>query len=256
MSDEMRGAPAGALDRGLAILSHLARHRKSTVAELAESLQLSRSTTYRLVERLRQQGWLMGEEHGGPVRLGPSAAQLAVAATESNPLRDVAVPILRELLESTRETVSLAVPSALKMVFIHRERGPQPVGVSAELGDARPLHCTSVGRAYLAALPVEHCERVLEELVASSDSPVRAGDLPALREILETTRARGWSQDRREFDRSSSCCGAAIRDQSGMPVAAISVAGVAERMEPEIEAIGRQVASTGRRISAFLGYVV
>lgn len=34
------------------------------------------------------------------------------------------------------------------MVLILRERGPRPVGVSAELG-SRPLHSTSVGRAYL-----------------------------------------------------------------------------------------------------------
>ncbi|MFJ8019321.1 IclR family transcriptional regulator [Streptomyces sp. NPDC096311] len=246
---------AGALDRGLAILMHLARRRSARVADIAEALGLSKSTTYRLVERLQQQDWLVQETHGGEVRLGPAAAQLAAAATSSTSLRDAADPVLRELLTATQETVSLAVPNGLTMVFVNRMKGPHPVGVSAELGVTRPLHCTSVGRAYLAALPSDQCERVLDELAASHESPVTAADLPGLRHVLETTRERGWSEDRREFNISSSCAGAAIRDHTGQPIAAFSVAGVAERMDPELDAVGPLVRKAAGTVSARLGYL-
>jgi DNA-binding IclR family transcriptional regulator len=246
---------AGTLDRGLAILSHLARHRSSRVPDIAAALGLSRPTIYRLIERLRQQGWLIQEGHGGEVRLGPAAAQLAAAAMESTTLRDAADLALSELLTATRETVSLAVPNGLAMVFVHRAKGPHPVGVSAELGVTRPLHCTSVGRAYLAALPDDQCEQVLDELVASGTSPVQAADLPALRAILAETRTRGWAQDRREFNISSSCAGAEIRDYTGQPIAAISVAGVAERMDSELDHIGPLVRKAADSVSARLGYL-
>ena len=235
-------------------MAYLARNRRATPTELAEALGMTKSTTYRLVERLRQGGWVHTEGYAGNVRLGPSAAQLAAAAT-ATPLRDVALPALKDLLAFTRETVSLAVPNELSMIFIHRERGPQPVGVSAELGAARPLHSTSVGRAYLAALPDDQCQRVLDELVRSPDSPVTAATLPELEDVLRLTRRRGWSSDQREFDRSSCCCGAAIRDHTGTPIAAISVAGVAERMEPELESVGPMVQKTAQLISEQLGWL-
>jgi DNA-binding IclR family transcriptional regulator len=248
------GREVGALDRGLAILSHLSRVRSCTTPELADALRLSRSTTYRLVERLRDRGWLV-DDQSGHLRLGPAAARLSSAAIASTGLKEVTIPALRELLTATKETVSLAVPNELSMVFVHRERGPRPVGVSAELGTSRPLHCTSVGRAYLAALPREQYENVLDELVRSPLSPIDESNIVALRDEIQTTQQRGWSQDTREFDPSSCCCGAAIFDHTGQPIAAISVAGVAERMEGILGDIGPLVQKTAATISESLGYV-
>ena len=249
------GPGSGALDRGLAILAYLTRVRSCTTPELADALGLSRSTTYRLVERLRESEWLIDDPSGHQLRLGPAAARLASAAVASTSLKDVAIPALRELLTATQETVSLAVPNELSMVFVHRERGPRPVGVSAELGTSRPLHCTSVGRAYLAALPTEQRENVLDALVHSQSSPINEANVGSLREEIERTQNRGWSQDTREFDPSSCCCGAAIFDHTGQPIAAISVAGVAERMEGALDDIGPLVQKTAAIISASLGYV-
>lgn len=245
----------GALDRGLAILDHLSRARSCTTADLAKELGLSRSTAYRLVERLRAQGWLSLDPVTGHVRLGPTAMHLANAAVASTSLLDAATPALRKLVDLTQETVSLAVPNGLTMVFIHRERGPRPAAVTAELGAARPMHITSLGRAYLAALPEQRLEEALVELVRSPDSPVSAATVSDLHAEVVRTRERGYAQDIREFDASSVCCGAAIHDHTGLPVAAISVAGVAERMEPAIVTYGPVVAKVCAELSAGLGYL-
>ncbi|MEV8539598.1 IclR family transcriptional regulator [Streptomyces sp. NPDC051572] len=245
----------GALDRGLAILDHLSRARSATTVDLAKDLGLSRSTAYRLVERLRAQGWLSFDPVSGHVRLGPAAMRLANAAVASTNMLDAATPALRKLVDLTQETVSLAVPNGLTMVFIHRERGPRPAAVTAELGAARPMHITSLGRAYLAALPESRLEETLMELVRSPDSPVSAATVSDLHSEVVRTRERGYAQDIREFDASSVCCGAAIHDHTGLPVAAISVAGVAERMEPAIATYGPVVAQVCAELSAGLGYV-
>lgn len=244
----------GALDRGLAILDHLSRARSCTTAELAKALGLSRSTAYRLVERLRVQGWLSVDPVSGHWRLGPAAMRLAAAAVASTNLLDAATPALRKLVDLTQETVSLAVPNGMTMVFIHRERGPRPAAVTAELGAARPMHITSLGRAYLAALPEPRLEETLMELVRSPDSPVSAATVSDLHAEVVRTRERGYAQDIREFDDSSVCCGAAVFDHTGLPVAAISVAGVAERMESAIATYGPAVAKTCAGLSAELGY--
>lgn len=253
VSAPVLGPGAGALDRSLAILTYLSRARTSSAPKIAEVLGLSRSTTYRLIERLREGEWLT-DDTAGRIRLGPAAARLAWAAVGSTTLQDTAVPILHDLLTATEETVSLAVPNELSMVFVHRERGPHPVGVAAQLGATRPLHSTSVGRAYLAALPAEQYENVLDALIRSAQSPVDETTVGALRNEIERTRRRGWSQDVREFNSASCCCGAAILDHTGSPVAAISVAGVAERMEDMLDVIGPLVQKAAAATSAAIGY--
>ncbi|MFD7713145.1 IclR family transcriptional regulator [Streptomyces sp. NPDC059786] len=249
------GPGAGALDRGLAMLDHLSVVRTCSTQDLATTLGLSRSTAYRLVDRLVGQGWLAQERDSGLLRLGPSAARLASAAVSSTTLTTEAVPVLTRLVRETQETASLAVPNGITMVFVHRERGPRAVAVTGELGAARPLHCTSLGRSYLAALPGPQLEEKLAELQMSADSPVDSGALPMLREVIENTRQRGWAEDHREFDESSCCCGAPVYDHTGMPVAAVSVAGVAERMERVLADVGPLVAQAAAEISARLGYV-
>lgn len=257
MPDDAAGGELGAsaLDRGLAILDHLARTHTASTSELSKALGVSRSTMYRLVDRLHDKGWLAPAAPAGRWRLGPSATRLASAAIGAVDLKDIAGPVLRELRDLTQETASLAVPHGVNMVFVHRERGPRPVAVSDELGAVRPLHCTSVGRAYLAALPGPQLEAKLDELEASPSSPIDASGRLDLDAELTRTRLRGWSQDMREFDESSCCCGAAIFDHTGMPVAAISVAGVAERMERVVTDIGPRVAAAAAKLSAELGYL-
>lgn len=74
---------AGTLDRGPAILTHVARHRGSSTAEIAQALGLTRSTAYRLVDRLREQGWLTQAPATTRWQLGPAAVRLASAAVAS-----------------------------------------------------------------------------------------------------------------------------------------------------------------------------
>ncbi|MFJ7999535.1 IclR family transcriptional regulator [Streptomyces sp. NPDC096310] len=246
---------AGALDRGLAILTHVAQARGAKTTEIAHTLGLTRSTAYRLVDRLQEQGWLTHDPVTGQWQLGSAAVRLASAAVASTNLRDAAAPALRKLADLTQETVSLGVPNGQTMVFVHRERGTRPAAVTAELGASRPLHSTSLGRAYLAALPQPRLDEALIELVRSPLSPVTAATVSELHAEIERTRERGWSQDLREFDDSSCCCGAAVYDHTGLPVACISVAGVAERMEPLVPTYGPVVAQVCRELSADLGYL-
>ncbi|MGW3012335.1 IclR family transcriptional regulator [Streptomyces sp. NPDC001219] len=246
---------AGALDRGLAILTHVAGHRGVSTPELAQALGLTRSTAYRLVDRLEEQGWLTHAPAAGQWQLGPTAVRLASAAVASTTLRDTAAPALRKLADLTQETVSLGVPNGLTMVFVHRERGTRPSVVTAEPGGSRPLHSSSLGRAYLAALPRQKLEDTLIELVRDPASPVSAATVSEVHAEIERTRERGWSQDLRDFDESSCCCGAAVYDHTGMPVACISVAGVADRMEPLVPAYGPVVAEVCRELSSSLGYL-
>lgn len=254
MAAAPNGRPAGALDRGLSILRHLTSAREASVNELAESLDLTRSTAYRLIDHLHEWEFLEPVPHTGRWRLGAEATRMAATALQQSDITQVAPEFMRLLVQQTRETVGLAVFNSNEMVFIHREKGPHPVAVSSELGSRRPLHCTSVGKAFLAALPVEEARALITQITLRPYTDRTVVNRRALENELATTRQRGWSSDQREFDDVSVCCGAAILDQSRRPVGAISVAGLASRMQSALPRVGPIVASTAEAISRRLGY--
>ncbi len=245
----------GTLERGLAILQFFKRTPEASVAEVATALELSRSTTYRIAERLRELGFLEVNTSNALWRLGRETAQLGVAALQSTDLMRVAPPVLLDLLEGTREAVNLAVFDSDSMVLIFREQGPQSVTISSRLGSRRPMHASSLGKAYLAALRPDERRELIERLELKRFTPETIVDKDALERNLLNVQKRGFADDRREFEQTLACCAAAVFDHRAVPVAAISVSGPAERILAKFDRIGAEVVLAARKISARLGYL-
>jgi DNA-binding IclR family transcriptional regulator len=244
--------PKGALDRALEILEVLTMRGKATTSELVEAVGVSRSAVYRLVERLETAEYLTLAE--GQWRLGPAAARMAMAALHNMDVHAIAPPILRDLAHRTGETVSLGVHSGDEIVFVFREIGHQAVHVRSELGARRPLHATSVGKAYLAGLAPEHREQTIARLPMQAFTKATVCDRDRLREAVTEARRRGWAEEHGEFDAGSTCFGAPVLDQSGAVVAAISIAGPTDRMDAARDPFGPLVAETAAALSRRLGY--
>ena len=257
--DKKRDQPAetavGTLERGLAILLFFKRTPEASVADIAAALDLSRSTTYRIAERLRELGFLEVNATTARWRLGREAAQLGVAALQSSDLMRIAPPVLLQLLEGTREAVNLAVFDSDSMVLIYREQGPQSVTISSRLGSRRPMHASSLGKAYMAALRADERHALIERLELKRFTPETIVDKDALERGLISVQKRGFADDSREFEQTLACCAAAVFDHRAVPVAAISVSGPAERILAKFDRIGAEVVTAARAISARLGYI-
>lgn len=253
-----KAAPAagvGTLERGLAILRFFKAAPDAAIAEVAQALGLSRSTAFRIAERLRELGFLEVDTATARWRLGREIAQLGVAALQSTDLMRIAPSVLQSLLEGTREAVNLAVFDADSMVLVFREQGPQSVTISSRLGSHRPMHASALGKAYLAALRPRECHAVIERLELKRFTPETIIDRVALERALAIVRKRGFADDGREFEPTLACCAAAVIDHRGVPVAAISVSGPADRVLAKFDRIGAEVATAARSISERLGYL-
>jgi IclR family acetate operon transcriptional repressor len=248
-------AAVGTLERGLAVLQYFKRAQEASVVEIAESLDLSRSTTYRIAQRLKELGFLEVNTATARWRLGPEAAQLGVAALQSTDVMRIAPPILLGLLEGTREAVNLAVFDSDSMVLMYREQGPQSVTISSRLGSRRPMHASSLGKAYMAAMKPSERRALIDRLELKRFTPETIVDKEALERTLIAVQKRGYADDRREFEQTLACCAAAVFDHRAVPVAAISVSGPAERILAKFDRIGDEVAAAARAISARMGFI-
>lgn len=65
----------------------------------------------------------------------------------------MARPFLLDLARVTGETVFLSVVEREEVLYIDKVDSTQAIRYIADIGTRRPLHCTSVGKLYLALLP-------------------------------------------------------------------------------------------------------
>jgi IclR family transcriptional regulator, acetate operon repressor len=114
-------------------------------------------------------------------------------------------------------------------------------------------HATSVGNAIMAWLPEDEMRRIVAHgMKRFTDNTIT--DFPALIESLRVVRRNGYAIDREEFLPGVICVGAAIRDQAGTVIGAISASTPTMRESEEHVALMRdEINAATRTLSAEFG---
>lgn len=227
-----RPSIAQTLDRGLQVLEAVARSGDPvTVAQAAAKVGIDRTVAHRLIATLSARGYLHRETDGG-YRLGPTCLALASAIAD---LRTTGRPTLEALAEATGETVQLVILSGREVVFIDGIESKKVLRVSTRTGRLLPAHSTSVGKAWLAALSAENYKELYEsaELRAVTDRTIT--DRAKLESELARIRRRGYATSAGESENGVGSVGTVVRDPSGEPRLAISVALPLQRWSGQVE---------------------
>jgi DNA-binding IclR family transcriptional regulator len=136
------------LDRGLRVLSVLAASPDGlTITALASRLGVNRTVVYRLVSTLEQHALVRRDAQG---RLYVGLAVLHLAAAVQPVLRDLAVPVLRQLAETVGATAHLSVADgdeALALAVV--EPSWTDFHVAYRVGSRHPLDQGAAGKAIL-----------------------------------------------------------------------------------------------------------
>ncbi len=150
------------------------------LAGLVAATGIARPTAHRLAVALETHGMLR-RDADGRFRLGPRAIALGRAAEAAYPLRDAAMPALRELRDATGESVQLYVRDGDRRVCLASLESPHGLRTIVEAGASLPLELGSAGAVLLeerAVLRRGWAESVgqREAGVASVSAPVLAAD--------------------------------------------------------------------------------
>jgi IclR family acetate operon transcriptional repressor len=219
-------------------------------AMLARETQIPRATLYRILAALSGRSLIRNDPATQSFMLGFRFLELAQNVWSSADLASIASTELRRLRDMTGETAYLAVQQDRHVLALGRFDGAHSKRSNARLGALKPMYCTSQGKAILAHLSEAQVSTILSgELTPLT--PKTITNSAQLIAQLAIIRARGYSIDDEEILEGTRCVGAAILDDRGRPVAAISVAGPAYRVTPErAEQLGQEIAEAARRISS------
>ena len=158
---------APAADHVLAVLGLLARHAEPVPAgQIAVQLGLPRSTVYRLLGALRDQGFVshLAEEHR--YCLGLAAYELGSAYQRQEPLQRLARPLVQRLVDTTTQNAHLAVLRGRDVFYVLEDRAPHQPLLITDVGVRLPAVITASGRAILAGLPSRQIRALFPDATA------------------------------------------------------------------------------------------
>lgn len=202
------------------------------VTELADELDMAKSTAHRHLSTLHQLEYLVKE--GDEYHVGLRFLTLGEYARNRKKAYRMITPKVVALAEETDERAQFIVEEHGKAVYVHREAGSNAVRTpNSGVGNWIQLHATAAGKAILAGLP----ESVVRDTMDRQGMPTLTDntitDEADLLEELEQTRERGYSFNFEENIKGIRAVGVAITPSGGRPIGALSISGPSHRMKGE-----------------------
>jgi IclR family acetate operon transcriptional repressor len=242
------------VDRALYLLETIAEAGgEATLTELATRTGLNISTCHHLLATLIMRGFAAKVPGRRLYALGGRILDLAHACLQVD-LPRRAQPYLEAVNRATGETVHLAALQGDSVVTLSVREARHAIRVdTGKIGKLDSPHATSVGKAILAWLPEDEIRRIVGDTMKRfTDNTIT--EFPAFIEALRHVRRNGYAIDREEYLPGVICVGAAIRDQAGTVIGAISASTPAMRASEEHIGLMRdEISAATRGLSAEFG---
>ena len=221
------------LQYGLSMLRCFTAERPTLgIADMADMLNLTRSTAHRYAITLVQLGRL-GQDSKRKYRLSHDAARPGMAVIDTmrleHPAHNV---ILEDLREKTGCTVSMGVLDGARALYIYRlfAHGAGQFEADGDLGVGAhpPMHCTAIGKAFLASLPDGKFSKLLSEMRLERFTPNTITTKALLAREIERVRKERIAVGDEEHVKGARSVAVPVTGRSGAPTFAIEVTAPAD----------------------------
>jgi DNA-binding IclR family transcriptional regulator len=241
-----------AVQRILGVFESFTAERSSlTLQEIADHIELPKSTTFRIVHSLENEGYL--------VRLDDQKYCLSFRFTRLGGLvrstlgiREIARPVMAELADVTKETVSIHTISGRNRVCIDAlATASSPLRSVSQPGEHVALSAGSSSKTLAAYLP----KKALIPIVAQIARATKRAQSDVLAE-LETIRSREYAVSHGERVLGVSSVSAPIKGADQQVLYCLSVAGPSVRVQSHEKEFVKLVVRGARDISRRYGGTV
>ncbi|WP_247730148.1 IclR family transcriptional regulator [Halovivax limisalsi] len=202
----------------------------ATVTELADQLDVAKSTAHAHVSALEEQEFVVKE--GTEYRLSLQFLELGVHVRDQMELSHAAASQLTKLATETGEAVWLIVEEHGWAVYLDKAMGENALQVQSTIGERSHLHYLAAGKALLAYLPRERVEEIVERRGLPRRTSNTITDVDDLFAELDAIRERGYAFNENEEIEGVRGIGAPIR-ANDRAVGAIGIGAPENRLRGE-----------------------
>lgn len=223
-------------------------------ATIARALDLPRSSTYQLLEVMRDEGFLI--HYPELQAFGPSSRvhQIGTRVLAAHRLAALGQPVIDRLVQRapTPATAHLAVLAGADVAYAARGQGPRSPLTVSRVGVRLPAASTATGRALLSALDPDQVRAIIP-----SDSALAGLSITrrrTLTEVLAQTRERGYAIERGDVDPDYGSTASAALDATGYPAAAVGLTfRLSDVNDDDWRTLGEATMAAARELSLRLG---
>ena len=227
-------SPSVAVERALAMLEAVSQESEGlSNAEISRKLEMPKSSASYILRTLEKQGYLHRDVQSGKYRVGLKVLSLSRGALSGIDVREVGLPIMRNLMEKTNLTCHLAILDGPEAVYIEKVEPQGFIRMDTWVGRRMRVHATSVGKALVAHIPQEKLEKIIAERPMERRTPKTITTMPRLLKELERVRSLGYSVDDEENNLGARCLGAPVFNQRGEIEAAVGLSGPINQVNPQ-----------------------
>ncbi len=181
---------APALEKGLDVLEFLADKTEAmNLSQISEGVGRSKNEIFRILYVLQQRQYLERDPDTDRYTLTNRLFLLGIERPPHKGLLEIALPIMHDLSDETRQSCYLVVPSGEFMVIIARIEPPGDFGFLVRIGFRRPLLQSTAGLVLFAHRPEHERNRWMERYSSDLSKKERA----KLLEDAERARADGYA---------------------------------------------------------------
>jgi IclR family acetate operon transcriptional repressor len=211
----MRETP---FDKMLAVMEAVSTGRRPlTVTEISSVTDLAVPTVHRLVALLVDRGLLKRHLSSKKVMPGARLVKLGVSAVQTSLYADKPHALLKSLVTRIGEFAQISMVVDGELICVDAASAHRESGLHLQQGNKAPLHCTSIGKLYLASLPDAELRSWLRSASLQRMTDRTISDPSELRKHCHEIRARGWSSCNEEMYLGVVGCGVRLplRNSSG-----------------------------------------
>ena len=190
------------------------------LSHLANQSGLPLPTIHRLLRTLVDLGYIRQESSRRYV-LGPRLIRLGDAS--SRMLSVWARPHLARLVDELAESANLAMLDGDEIVYIAQAQSGHSMRMFTEVGRRVEPHCTAVGKAIMATMPIEDVREILRRSGMPGHTDTTITDPDEFASQLAWSAEHGYAIDEGEQETGVRCVAVAIPDTSSR--LALSVSG-------------------------------
>lgn len=240
-----------AVDRALQILkSFTFEKRQMSLTEICKMIELPKTTVFRLLIALEEQGFVEKDSITQSYKLGALLFRLGSIVSSDLEVKKVSLPIMEELAVKTKETLNINIVQNDERVCVVKVEGSHDLRQFIEIGKGLPLYKGASGKVLLAYMTRNRQEQIL--VAAKAD--LRKSKEQIIAE-LDEIKKNGYAASQDERVLGAAAVSTPIFDCMGNLAGGLTISGATIRFtEERVKELVTLGMEASKRISAALGY--
>lgn len=250
------------IGKAVAILETIQKsNRPMSIKELAEQLEINKSSLHHHMKTLTEFGYLQKDEDSRKYDIGLGLVRVGQSYLQRLDVRERGHYFLEKLSRDISETVHMLVLDKREVVYVDKvdtNHQPGTLACSSFIGHRTDCYSTAAGKVLLAYLERGYLEDILANVPINPWTKFTIASLEQFRAELKEVKLQGYALDLQEHALGLQCIAVPIFNHHSQCVAAVSVSSPTSTIDREtIEGeILTKLRQTAQHISTAMGYMV